>query len=51
METDEAARTPRRFRDLSGLQRAFYIALALLVVLVGFVTLAQKISGTDNLWR
>ena len=48
MGTDEAVRTPLRFRDLSGLQRAFYIALALLVVLVGLVTLTQKISGSET---
>ncbi|KLR62238.1 hypothetical protein IMCC26207_10488 [Actinobacteria bacterium IMCC26207] len=48
METDKAARTPRRFRDLAGLQRAFFIALGFLVVLVGFITLAQKISGPET---
>lgn len=48
MESDEAARTPNRFRDLSGLHRAFCIALALLVVLVGFVTLAQKITSSET---
>ncbi len=48
METGDAARIPRRLRDLSGLQRGFCIALALLVVLVGFLTLAQKISGSET---